>query len=120
MAVVSGKGGSVTYGSNDLEVRGFDLDETPNLIKYASSQTASHKRNTDGVHDWTARVRLYAADFAAAGIAGGSSVALTLTMASGKTKTGTGITGPVKTGVDVEDGALAEIELTIEAGSALT
>lgn len=120
MAVVSGKGGSVTYGSANLEVRSFELDEDPGLVEYASSQTSGHKLNVDGVHNWTARVRVYAAAFLAAGIAGGSSVAMTLQMAAGQTKTGTGITGPVKTGVDVEEGALAEIELTIAAGSALS
>ena len=117
---LSGKNGAVTYGSAGLQVRGWTLEQDPTLHKYASSQTSAHKQNLAGVMDWTARVRLYVDDFVAAAIAAGSAVAVTLTMDSGKTLTGNGVTGPVNYDVDVEEGSPIECELTIAAGGALT
>lgn len=112
---VSGKDGSVSIGSETLNVRSFSVDVDPNLIEYASSATAGHKQRKAGVKDWTATVEVYAEDGGPFTVDEGTEVTATFTLASGKTLSGAALVGAVSYEVDVEEGGL--VSATMELGA---
>ena len=120
MAITTGVTGDIAAGSVDLEVRSFTLTRSSGLTKYASSNTAGHKKSLPGVLDWSLDVNVYEGAFVTSGIREGDQLAVTITQSSGETLTGNGRAATVREAVDVEDGKPNEMVLTIEADGALS
>ena len=120
MAAVTGKDGSITIGSETLEVINFSVDIETAVATFASSATAGWTKNTVGPMSWTATAECHAPAGDRVVSVVQTNAACVFTLSTGNSLTGTGTVVKEGIKVDIESGEPVSVTLEITGNGAIT
>lgn len=125
MAVLSGKGGTVTWNSGAVsQILSWTCNETVVDSSFGSSSTSGWKNRVAGTRDWSGSFRaLYDTTIAPTvgqGTATGSAVSLVLGIAASESLTGNAMVTGVEMEVDVDNGTYVAYVVSFGGNGELT
>lgn len=118
MAVISGKDGTVSFGSSVTDATGWSLSLTSNNPAYGSSDTSGYKKRVAGVKDWSGS---YSGKLNGTTVPTlGASVTVSFSTDGTTAWSGTAVCDAVNIEVDMDDGDVVGYSVDFSGNSVVT